>query len=163
MDGFDLNAVGWVLIFNVRTLSQAERYELHALWTELLRAYLEDKREVHPLIRLAMPRSIRLSEKSAGLFAKLVERMAALHPERFGYTTLRRCRNAWLLQSGLSFLCWFLSASFVPASFPLSKEIVLSLFVMSFFCLVPTVTLWHAAIVARHFEADRHQPAVGRV
>lgn len=154
MDGFDVNAVGWVLTLNVRALSQRERYELYSLWTEVLRAYTEDKNKVHPLLRLALPRSIKLSEKSVGVFAKLVDRMAALHPESLGYSALRKRRNAWLLQTALSFLCWFLIANFLPNSFPLSREIVLSLFVMSFACLIPTVTLWRAVSAARHFSSS---------
>ena len=154
VDGFDVNAVGWVLTLNVRSLNQRERYELYSLWTEVLRAYAEDKSKIHPLLRLAMPRSIKLSEKSVGVFAKLVKRMTALHPESLGCSALRKRRNAWLLQSALSFLCCFLTANLLPDSFPLFREIVLSLFVMSLACLIPTVTLWRAVTAARHFSSD---------
>ncbi len=163
MDGFDVNAVGWVLTFNVRSLNQRERYELYSLWTEVLRAYAEDKSKVHPLLRLAMPRSIRLSEKSRGALTKLVDRMAELHQERFGYNALRKRRNAWMFQAALSFLCCFLAANLLPDSFPLFREIVLSLFAMSLACLIPTVTLWRATTASRHLGANRHQPAVGRL
>jgi hypothetical protein len=153
VDGFDVNAVGWVLTLNARLLSQEERRVLCGLWTQLLSAQTEDKCKVDWLIRLMLPRSIRLSEKSTGAFAKLVDRMAELHPERFGSNALRKRRDAWLLQTALSFLCCFLTANCLPNSIPLFREIVLTLFVMSFACLVPTITLWRVAAAVRHFSA----------
>jgi len=153
VDGFDVNAVGWVLTLNARVLSQEVRRVLYGLWTQLLRGQTEDKSKVDWLIRWMLPRSIRLSEKSTGAFAKLVDRMAELRPERFGYNALRKRRDAWLLQTALSFLCWFLAAKFLPNSFPLFREIVPTLFVMSFACLVPTMTLWRAAAAVRHLSA----------
>jgi hypothetical protein len=112
---------------------------------------------------LTTPRSIKFSEDSIGVLAKLVDRMAALHPGSLGYNAMRKRRNAWLFQSALSFICCFLSANFPQNSFPLSREIVLSLFVMSFACLIPTVTLWRATAAARHFGANRNQPGIGRL
>jgi hypothetical protein len=153
VDGLDVNAVGWVLTLNARALSQQERQGLYGLWTELLRAQIEDKSKVHPLLRLLLPRSIRLSEESAGAFANLVDRMAELHPERFGYNALRKRRDAWLLQTALSFLCCFLTAKFLPNTFPLFGELVLTLLLMSLACSVPTITLWRVAAAVRHLSA----------
>jgi len=144
-DGFDVNAVGWVLTPNARVFSQEERQTLYGLWSQLLCAQAEDKSKVDWLIRLMLPRSIRLSEKSAGAFANLVDRMADLHPERFGYNARRKRRDAWLLQTAVSFLCFFLAAKFLPNTLPLFGELVLTPFLMSLACLVPTITLWRAA------------------
>ncbi|MGD0266130.1 MAG: hypothetical protein ABSD47_14415 [Candidatus Methylomirabilota bacterium] len=80
VDGFDVNAVGWVLTLNARVLSQEDRRVLYGLWTQLLRGQTEDKSKVDWLIRWMLPRSIRLSEKSTGAFANLVDRMAELRP-----------------------------------------------------------------------------------
>ena len=153
MNGFDVNAVGWVLTLNAHGLSQQERRELYGLWTGLLCAYTEDKNKVHPILRLTIPRSIKLSEKSMGAFSKLVDRMIALNPERFGCDGLRGRRNGWVLQMALGFLSCFLAANFLPITFPLFGEIVLTLFVMSFACLAPTVTLWRAASAVKCLSA----------
>ena len=152
VDGFDVNAVGWVLTLNARVLSQEERRVLHGLWTQLLRAQAEGKSKGDWLIRVMLPRSIRLSEKSTGAFANLVDRMGELHPERFGYNALRKRRDAWLLQTALSFICCFLAASLLPNTLPLFEELVLTLFLMSLACLVPTITLWRVEAAARHFS-----------
>ena len=152
-DGFDVNAVGWVLALNARVLSQQERRELYFLWTDLLHAQTEDKSKVHPLIRLLLPRSIKLSEEGMRLFANLVDRMAALHPERFGGDALRGRRNGWMLQLAFGSLSCYLAANFLPNSFPLFGEVVLTLLVMSFACLPPTVTLWRAASAVKHLSA----------
>jgi hypothetical protein len=154
VNSFDVNAVGWVLTLNARVLSQEERQELYGLWTQLLRAHTEDKNKVDWLIRLMLPRSIRLSEKSTGAFAKLANRMAELHPERFGCDALRVRRNGWALQTALSFLCCFLTANCLPNSYPLFREIVLTLFVMSCAGLVPTILLWRVAAAVRHLSAN---------
>jgi hypothetical protein len=69
MNGFDVNAVGWVLTLNARVLGQEKRRVLYGLWTQPPRAHTEDKSKVDWLIRLMLPRSIRLSEKSTGAFA----------------------------------------------------------------------------------------------
>jgi hypothetical protein len=88
-----------------------------------------------------------------GAFAKLVDRMAALNPEPFGCDGLRGRRNGWVLQMALGFLSCFLAANFLPITFPLFREIVLTLFVMSFACLAPTATLWRAASAVKCLSA----------
>ena len=148
-----MNAVGWILALNVRILSQQERRELYLLWSELLHAHTQDKGKIHPLIRLLLPRSIRLSEVSMRAFARLVDRMATLHPERFGCRALRERRNGWMLHLGFGFLSCFLVANFLPNSFPLFGEVVFTLFVMSFACLPPTFTLWRAASAVKRLSA----------
>ena len=151
-NGFDVNAVGWILAFNARILSEEERRVLLDLWTQLQHAHADDKRRVDWLTRLMLSRSIRLSEKSTGAFAELVDCMAELHPERFGYHALRKRRHAWLLQTGLSFLSFFLATLWLPTASSLFEEIVLTLFLMSLACLVPTTMLWRAAAAAKRLS-----------
>ena len=149
VNGFVVNAIGWILAFNARILSEEERPVLLGLWTQLQHAHAEDKRRCDWLTRLMLSRSIRLSEKSAGAFAALVHRMTELHPERFGYHALRKRRQAWLLQTGLGFLCCFGAASWLPISSPLLEEIVLTLFLMSLAWIIPTTMLWRAAAAVK--------------
>jgi len=78
VNGFHVHAVGWVLACNARALRPQEAHELSELWAALVRARAEDRSRAHPLIRLLQPRSIPLSEHSAGAFADLVERMGGL-------------------------------------------------------------------------------------
>ena len=99
-------------------LSQQERQELYGLWTKLLQAQTEDKSNVHPLLRLLLRRSIKLSEKTMGAVAKLLDRMATLHPERFGCDALRERCDGWVLQMAFSFLLAFLRRSFFRIHFP---------------------------------------------
>ncbi len=152
MNGFHVQAVGWVLTFNAFALNRQEAQELSGLWAALLRARAEDKSTTHPLFRLLMPRSIPLSGMSLGAFADLVDRMAALHPERFSCGALRRRRNHWALQVAVGLLLAFLAAITLPMASPGGGAVVSMLFMLGCSFLVPTVTLWRAASVAKCFS-----------
>lgn len=156
VNGFHVNAVGWILTFNVLALGQPEARELVGLWTDLVHARGEDISRAHPLRRLLQPRSIPLSEKALGAFAALVDRMASLHPERFGCDALRRRRDHWALQAALGFLLWFLTTTLLPKTWPFADEIVLTFFMMGCGFVVPTVTLWRAASAVKHFSTNRN-------
>ena len=154
MNGFHVYAVGWVLTFNARALSPEEGQELCTLWTALVRARAEDEDRAPLLFRLLQSRSIRLSAHSTVAFAELVERMVALHPERFGEDALRgRCRH-WALQAALSLVLGFLAATWLPRGSPLTSEAVLALFTMGCGFLVPTATLWRAARAVKTLRAQ---------
>jgi hypothetical protein len=157
VNGFHVNAVGWVLTFNAFALSRQEAHELSGLWTALLRARAEDKARAHLLLRLLQPRSMPLSEKSVAAFADLMDRMAALHPERFSCDALRRRRNHWALQVALGFLFGFLAATVLPMVWPAAGQVVVMLFMVGCVFLVPTVTLWRAASAARCFSTNRQR------
>ncbi len=155
MNGFHVQAVGWVLTFNAFALDRQEAQELSGLWTALLRARAEDKRRVHLALRVLQPRSIPLSETSMGAFADLVGRMATLHPERFSGDALRRRRNHWALQIVIGLLLAFLAAMILPMGSPGAGAVVAMLFMLGWSFLVPTVTLWRAASAAKCFAANR--------
>ncbi|HYL81438.1 MAG TPA: hypothetical protein VEU07_11535, partial [Candidatus Acidoferrum sp.] len=157
MNGFHVNAVGWVLTFNAFGLSQREAHELSGLWTALLRARAEDNARALPLLRLLRPRSIPLSGKSLGMFADLMDRMSALRPDRFSCEALRRRRNHWALQVALGFLFGFLASKVFPMVWPAAGRVALMLFTVGCVFLVPTVTLWRAAYAARRFSMDRQR------
>lgn len=155
MNGFHVNAVGWILTLNVFALGHPEAGELAGLWTDLVHTRREDTRSAHPLRRLLQPRSTPLSEKALGAFATLVDRMASLHPERFGCDALRRRRDQWALQAALGFLLWFLTATLLLKTWPFADQIVLAFFLMGCGSVIPTVTLWRAASAVEHFSMNR--------
>lgn len=154
VNGFHVHAVGWVLVFNMRALSQQEADELSELWGALLRAHADDKRKAPPLLRLMQPRSIALSEESVAAFARLVDRMATLHPERFGRPALRVRRNYWGLEAGLSIFVGALAAMWLPKAFPLVREAILTLFLLGCAFLVPTVILWRATAAVKQITVS---------
>jgi hypothetical protein len=155
VNGFHVNAVGWILTCNALTLSPSEARELAGLWTDLVQVRHEDICKAHPLLHLMLPRSIPLSGRALGAFAVLVNRMACLRPERFGCDALRRRRRHWTLQMAVTFLLCFLAATLLPKAWPLVDEIVLTLFVMGCVFGVSTITLWRATSVVGYFSANR--------
>jgi hypothetical protein len=155
VNGFHVNAVGWILTLNVFALGHPEAGGLAGLWTDLVHTRREDTRSAHPLRRLLQPRSTPLSEKALGAFATLVDRMASLHPERFGCDALRRRRDQWALQAALGFLLWFLTATLLLKTWPFADQIVLAFFLMGCGSVIPTVTLWRAASAVEHFSMNR--------
>ncbi len=155
MNGFHVQAVGWVLTFNAFALTLQEGHELSGLWAELVRARGEDKSRACLFSRLLMPRSIPLSEKSLGTFADLMDRMLALHPERFSCDALRRRRNHWAIQIPIGFLLGLLAVAVLPKGNPGAGAVVSLLFTIGCGFLVPTVTLWRAASAARCFSTNR--------
>ena len=155
MNGFHITAVGWVLTFNSLGLSRQAGNELSRLWTDLLQARAEDMEGVDPLARLLWPRSVKLSDKTTQALGALVNRMATLSPERFSSQALHRRRDHWVLQIVFGLLLWVLTAECLPHTWPLVKGVVTTLFLMSVGVLVPTVTLWRAAIAAKYFSTKR--------
>lgn len=155
MNGFHVNAVGWVLVFNARALSPQDAHELSGLWSALLRAYAEDKRMTPAFLRLMQPRTIPLSKTSLGAFADLVDRMVVLHPECFGWPALRGRRNHWALEAVLCLVLGTLAATWLPTAVPGVREAVVALFLMGCGLLVPTVTLWRAASAVKSLGAKQ--------
>ncbi len=155
MNGFHVNAVGWVLIFNARILSPRESEEVSGLWGGLVRAYAEDKSQTPTVLRIIQPRSIPLSEKSLGAFATLVDRLVALHVKRFGWAALRARRGHWAVQSVLCLLLGILGARWLPTAVPVVKEAVVALILLGVIFVVPTVTLWRAASAVKFLTANR--------
>ncbi len=155
MNGFHVHAVGWVLVFNARALSPHEGEELSGLWGSLLRAHAEDKSKEPPFLRLAQPRSIPLSEESLRAFAALVDRMATLHPERFGWPALRVRRDHWAAQAALGLGLGALAATWLPTAVAVIRKMVVAFILMGCGLLVPTVTLWRAASAVKYFTVHR--------
>ncbi len=155
MNGFHVQAVGWVLTFNAFALNRQEAQELSGLWAELLRARAEDKSATHPFFRMLMPRSIPLSETSLTAFANLMNRMSALHPERFSEDALRRRRNHWALQVVVGLLLSILAVTVLPLGSSGTGAVVAMLFMLGCIFVLPTVTLWRAASAARRFGVMR--------
>jgi len=153
VNGFHVHAVGWVLTVNARALNRQEVRELTALWTAFMRARNQDFHGTLCLNRLLFPRSTRLSVRTMNAFGVVLERMVALHPERFGEDALLHRRDHWLLQALASFLLGLLAASFLPVSWPMVREAVQTLFLMGLAFLVPTIILWRAARAAKYFAA----------
>jgi hypothetical protein len=156
VNGFHVNAVGWILTCNALTLSQSEARELAGLWTDLVQVRDEDICKAHPLLHLMLLRSIPLSDRALGAFATLVNRMACLRPERFGCDALRRRRSHWALQVAVAFLLCFLAATLLPKAWPLVDDIVLTLFIMGCVFGVSTITLWRATSAVGYFNANRN-------
>jgi hypothetical protein len=146
VNGFHVHAVGWILTANALSLTPPEARELSGLWTDLVRARAEDLRRAHPLVRLLVPRSLSLSQSTWEALATLVERMAAQHPERFAGEALRRRRDHWALQVVLDFLLGVLAATWLPKTWPFADAVVPAFFLMGCGSLLPTVTLWRAAV-----------------
>lgn len=149
LNGFHVAAIGWVLVFNARAFSPPEAQELSQLWNALLRARAGDRAARSPLLRLLQSRSIPLSPQSVTAFTALVTRMAALHPERFGFDALRRRRNHWAGQASLNLLVCLLAAHWLPKGWPLTGDVVLAFLTTACGLLVPTATLWRATGAVR--------------
>lgn len=150
MNGFHVQAVGWVLVANARVLTPAEAQELSDLWMDLVRTRADDLRQTYPLLRWLLPRSLPLSPATRAALATLVARMAAQHPERFSDTALRQRRNHWVRQVMLGVLLSGLAAALVPPSWPQATAVAPTFFLMGCGCLLPTVTLWRAATTAHN-------------
>ena len=149
MNGFHVNAVGWVLTSNAFALQPLEAHDLSELWAHLVRLRNEDSRRVPPLVRFLFPRTLPLSPSSRAALATLVARMIERHPERFGCAALRQRRNHWACQAALGFLLSGLAVILVPMSSPRAAAVSPTFFLIGFGCLLPTVTLWRAAAAVR--------------
>jgi hypothetical protein len=160
VNGFHVQAVGWVLVANARVLTPAEARELSDLWTDLMSVRAADLRQDYPLLRWLLPRSLPLSPATRAAVATLVGRMAAQHPERFSDTALRRRRNHWVRQVALGFALSGLAAILVPLAWPGAATVAPTFFLMGGLCVLPAVTLWRAATTV-HYCAP-HAQVIGQ-
>ncbi|RPI01043.1 MAG: hypothetical protein EHM71_16770, partial [Zetaproteobacteria bacterium] len=145
MNGFHVQAVGWVLVANARVLTPAEGQALSDLWMDLVQTRAADLREAHPVFRWLVPRSFPLSPATRAAMATLVDRMTAQHPAHFSEPALRRRRNHWAGQAVLGWLLSTLAAILVPPSWPQAAAVAPTFFAMGCGCLLPAVMLWRAA------------------
>lgn len=143
-NGFHVQAVGWMLVFNVRVFQPDESQDVLRLWAALVEARREELRQASLASRLAFPRATPLAPTSQAALGALVDRLITLHPERFDLDALRQRRNAWLLNMA----CWaslFLGAArWLLHAWPLTHAIVPTLFILSLASLLPLLTLWRA-------------------
>jgi hypothetical protein len=162
VNGFHVDAIGWVLTADMFNLSPAEAHELADLWTTLVRTRAEDQRQAYPLLRFLFPRSLPLAPATRMALATLATRMAAQHPERFSAEALRQRRNRWARQVALGLLLSGLAALLVPTSWPRAVLLAPTFFLMAGVCVLPTVMLWRAAKVVHDCSTQgrvtRHLP-----
>jgi hypothetical protein len=154
VNGFHVHAIGWVLVANAFTLPPADAHELSDLWTDLVRLRAEDLRQAPLLLHLLFPRSLPLSPATRAALAKLVERMAAQHPDRFSGAALRQRRNHWAGQAVLGFLLSGLAAMLVPTSWPWAATVAPTFFLMGCGCVLPAVTLWRSAAAVHECQTQ---------
>jgi hypothetical protein len=162
VNGFHVQAVGWVLTVNAFTLSPPEAEELSGLWTDLVRIRAEDVRLAHPLFRCLFLRSLPLSPSARDALAMLVGRMVAQHPERFGPDALRQRRDHWARHVALGFLLTAFTAILLPQSWPFAETVASTFLLMACACLLPLLTLWRATAAVRqciaHDRVRGHVP-----
>ncbi len=84
-----------------------------------------------------------------------MDRLAALHAERFGWPAPRARRDLWAVQSALSLLLGILEARWLPTAVPVVKEAVVAFILLGLIFVVPTVTLWRAASAVKSLTANR--------
>ena len=136
-NGFHVQAVGWMLVFNVRVFQPDESQDVLRLWAALVEARREELRQASLASRLAFPRATPLAPTSQAALGALVDRLITLHPERFDLDALRQRRNAWLLHA------W-----------PLTHAIVPTLFILSLASLLPLLTLWRAVAAVNFARSE---------
>lgn len=152
MNGFHVNAVGWVLTLNAHAVTRDEARELCGLWDSLLRLRRQDFSGF--LDRILFSRSTPLSERTREALGTLLSRMATLHPERFSEDALRQHRDRWWLQAAFSLFLGVLALKLLPMNWPLAREVLQALFLTGFALLIPATTLWRAAQAAKSVNWD---------
>ena len=151
MNGFHVDAIGWILICSARAFSTEEARTLTGLWEQAVSAHAEDLARVSTVARLLHRRSVRLSGKTTDALSALIRAMVSLHAERFDAQVLRARRNSWLILTGLGFVLSVVSGAWLR-TWPIMDAVVPALFLLGCISMLSAVLLWRAATAVQRCE-----------
>ena len=169
VNGFDLQAVGWVVTRDVcweavrtflglRTrLPGAMFGELGRRWESVQRSAGEDWNRMDCWTRLLQPRRAPLSRRTEEALGAFVEQLAVSCPDRYGSRALlRRSLDVLGRVAGVA-LCAFLVQRYAPAGSPALAPAELAFVLIGGWSVAVAIQLWQVYALARRF-ATAPQP-----
>jgi len=163
VNGFDLQAVGWIVTRDVcwetvRTfvglptrLPQTMFAELAHRWERVQRSAGEDWKNMDCWTRLLAPRRTPLSKRTEEALGAFIEQLAASCPDRYGFRALRR---RWLDVLGRVLgiaLCAFVVARYAPPGSSALAQAELALVMIGGWSTVVAIQLWQMYALVRRF------------
>ena len=166
VNGFDLQAVGWVVTRDVcweavrtflglRTrLPRAMFGELGRRWERVQRSAGEDWNNMDGWTRLVTPRRAPLSRRTEEALGAFVEQLAASCPDRYGSRALlRRWLDVLGRVVGIA-LCAYVVEHYAPAGSSALAPTELALVLIGGWSAAVAIQLWQMYALARRF-ADK--------
>jgi hypothetical protein len=166
VNGFDLQAVGWIVtrdvcwevvraLFGLQArLPRATFEELGRRWERIERSAHDDWKNMDYVdcwTRLLAPRRVPLSRRTEEALGAFIEQLAVSCPDRYGVPALRR---RWLDVLGRVVgvaLCAFVVGRFAPAASTALADAELALLMIGGWSLAIAIQLWQMDMLARRF------------
>ena len=153
MNGFDVQAVGWLVTRDMLCHAAGALVglkppgtrraddEIFRQWQRLIDAVDHDLAGQELTARILAPRRTPLSTRSEGAMRAFLERLVASYPERYGAQRLRsRCAIGAAL-TGASFLCCLILGHYASPDIPTLGQAALAFLLVGAWYLSTTVQL----------------------
>ena len=164
MNGFDVQAIGWIVTRDLcteaarRFLGLTPRFERAALdelarrWDNVNAAVLGDQRAMSCAARILRPRRTPLSNSSVAAMKAFIEELVTLSPHLYGYAGLRsRCLGE-CVQLIASLVCCLLFGLYASPDTPMFGRASLCFFL---------VGCWSSAVTFQLYRACRLTDRLG--
>ena len=166
MNGFDVQAIGWIVTRDLCTelarallglrprLERAALEKLASRWLSLNAAVLDDQRTRSYAAQILWPRRIRLSERSEAAMKAFIAELVAFSPRMYGYQGLRgRCFGE-CVQLVASFLCSVMLGHYGSTDIPTLGQASLGFFLLGCWSFAVTVQLYGACRLVGRLDAE---------
>ena len=156
MNGFELQAILWILSVNQSKFSEPELLEVIELREALLVSSSEDRSKRAFVDNLLFPRRIKYSHETVALAKKLLVRISVMRPDRFSYAVLGARLRSWAWTAVGHFSAMYLSAHFseLHSALP-TLAFIFGLFGM--LSLIPCIILFRVHGLMKHFDLKKEK------
>ncbi|HSE34568.1 MAG TPA: hypothetical protein VLB83_00445 [Candidatus Paceibacterota bacterium] len=155
MDGFDVQALAWMIFFNLHRLTEEDRSQLADLATELSSRSYADMGALSWTDRILRPRSAPRSPETIRAAKDVLAFAIAKAPEVFGYAAVRAMMRLWFVRSfGALLACMLLSRTLALPLAGFAGWAVVILFMLSFAFFAVAVQRWFVSVMIRRLGLD---------
>lgn len=150
MDGFDVQALAWMVFFNLRALSESDRQHLARLVEELGSRSFADLAALPWLDRILRPRSALRSEATVRAAKDVLAFAIDKVPQVFGYSAVRALMRLWFARSFGAFVaCTLLYRTLALPLAGIAGWAVIVLFTLAFAFFAVAVQRWFISLLIR--------------
>ena len=154
MDGFELQALLWILSVNQFKLSESELIEVLELREQVLISAAEDRAKRSFVENALFPRKIQFSKATRAYAKNLVRRLGVMHPDIFGLIPLNKRAWNWLATSIVHFSCMFIVLTFFASFTSIAPVAMYTFFIMGLVSIIPTINLFRASGLTKRLLAN---------
>lgn len=152
MDGFDVQALAWMVFFNLAKFPERERETLAALITDVTSSSYADLGKLNWCERMLRPRSHLRSKATLTATKKALEFAQSVRPDVFSYQAVRTYMWIWMARSlGAFGACVILFRSLPLPLAGVPGWATMGLFLLAFLFFTIGIQRWFVSVMIRRF------------